>query len=229
MTTGVVFCSFILLSKLNLFSKIFYLAPPLIFTAIFFYMLKAPDVIITRREKEISKEVVFAGRFLIIELESGVPIYDCFINISQNYEVIGKYFKEITNKVNMGTAVEDALNEAVELIPSNDLRRIIWQILNSMRTGSNIATSLKSILEQIDREQNIEVQKYGRKLNPLAMFYMIIAVILPSLGTTMMIILSSFVQFEVNLTILLFIVFAIGFIQFMFLAIIRFSRPAVEM
>jgi len=60
------------------------------------------------------------------------------------------------------------------------------------------------------------------------MFYMIIAVILPSLGVTMLIILSSFIEFELNLTILLVIASLLGFVQFMFLSIIKFSRPSID-
>ena len=84
------------------------------------------------------------------------------------------------------------------------------------------------MLEQIAKEQTIEVSKYGRKLNPLAMFYMIIAVILPSLGMTMMIVLSSFIELHLSLTILILIALFLGFVQFMFLSMIKFSRPAIE-
>lgn len=228
MTTGLVVFLFLVLAKLNLVKGILFLIVPVIFFVMFFYMIRLPDVKISKKEKEISREIVFAGRFIIIELESGVPLYNAMINVSKNYEIIGKYFKEITDKVDLGTSMEDALNEAVEFIPSNDFRKILWQIINSIRTGSDIAKSLYSAMEQITKDQITEVNKYGKKLNPLAMFYMIIAVILPSLGMTMLIILSSFIQFQLNLTILLALVGFLGFVQFMFIAIVKFSRPAIE-
>ena len=228
MTTGTIVFLFLILAKYNVLKGILFIFWPIMFIFLFFYMLKLPDAIIGKRESEISREIVFAGRYLIIELESGVPLYNALINISKNYEIVGRYFKEIIDKVDLGTSMEDALNETIEFIPSNDFRRILWQILNSLRTGSDIAQSLDAVTEQIVREQAIEVNKYGRKLNPLAMFYMIISVILPSLGVTMLIILSSFIEFELNLTILLVITFLLGFVQFMFLSIIKFSRPAIE-
>ncbi len=228
MTTGLVVFLFLVLAKLNVLKGIVFLLIPIIFIVMFFYMIRLPDVRISRKEKEISKEIVFAGRFIIIELESGVPLYNAMINVSKNYEAIGKYFKEITDKVDLGTSMEDALNEAVEFIPSNDFRKILWQIINSIRTGSDIAKSLYSVMEQITKDQITEVNKYGKKLNPLAMFYMIVAVILPSLGMTMLIILSSFIQFELSLTILLALAGFLGFVQFMFIAMVKFSRPAIE-
>ena len=228
MTTGLVISVALILAKFNVLKGIMIVFVPIIFLALFAYMLKLPEVRITKKGKEITRELVFAGRHLIIELESGVPLYNAFMNISKNYEVIGRYFGEIVDKVNFGTSMEDALTEAIELIPSDDFRRILWQILNSIRTGSDIRQSLALVLEQIAKEQTIEVSKYGRKLNPLAMFYMIIAVILPSLGMTMMIVLSSFIELHLSLTILILIALFLGFVQFMFLSMIKFSRPAIE-
>lgn len=228
MATGIIVFLILILAKYNVLKGILFILPPIIFVFLFFYMLKFPDVILSKKEKEINREIVFAGRYLIIELESGVSLYNALINVSKNYDVIGKYFKEIINKVDLGTPIEDALNEAVELTPSNNFRRILWQILNSLRTGSDVAQALNAVIEQIVKEQIIEVNKYGRKLTPLAMFYMIISVILPSLGITMLVVLSSFLEFELNLTLLIFIAFLLGFVQFMFLSIIKFSRPAIE-
>ena len=228
LTTGLVVALFLILAKFNVLKGVFFVMVPIVFAVMFMYMIRLPDVRISRKEREITKEIVFAGRFIIIELESGVPLYNAMINVSKNYEVIGKYFKEITDKVDLGTSMEDALNEAVEFIPSNDFRKILWQIINSIRTGSNIGTSLYSVMDQITKDQITEVNKYGKKLNPLAMFYMIIAVILPSLGMTMLIILSSFIKFELNLTILLGLAGFLGFVQFMFISMVKFSRPAIE-
>ena len=228
MTTGLVVTLFLVLAKLNVLKGIVFLVVPVIFIVMFLYMFKLPDLKISKKEKEVSREIVFAGRFIIIELESGVPLYNAMVNVAKNFEIVGKYFKEITDKVDLGTSMEDALNEAVEFIPSDDLRKILWQIINSIRTGADIAKSLQSAMSQITRDQINEVNKYGKKLNPLAMFYMIIAVILPSLGITMMIILSSFIQFQLSLTILLALAGFLGFVQFMFIAMVKFSRPAVE-
>ncbi len=228
MTTGLVVFLFLVLAKLNVFKGILLFIVPVTFFIMSFYMIKLPDLKISRIEKDISKEIVFAGRFLIIELESGVPLYNAMINVAKNYEVIGKYFKEITDKIDLGTSMEDALNEAVEFIPSNDFRKILWQVINSIRTGSNISKSLYSAIEQITKDQITEVNKYGKKLNPLAMFYMIIAVILPSLGITMLIIFSSFIKFQLSLTVLLVLAGFLGFVQFMFISMVKFSRPAVE-
>ncbi|MCK5025474.1 MAG: type II secretion system F family protein [Nanoarchaeota archaeon] len=202
---------------------------PILIIILFSYFMHLPDVKIIKKEKEINKEIVFAGRFIIIEIGSGVSLYNTMISVADHYKHVGQYFKQILQKVDMGTSLEDALNEEVELIPSENLKRILWQIINSLKTGADMANSLQVVLEQISKEQFIEIQKYGRKLNPMAMFYMMIAVIVPSLGITMMVIIASFIDIEIGLVILFIIVGFLSFIQFMFLSVIKASRPAVEL
>ncbi len=228
MTTGIVIFFFLVLAKLDVLKGVMFLIIPVIFAVMFMYMLKLPELKISRKEKDISKEIIFAGRFIIIELESGVPLYNAMVNVSKNFKIIGQYFREITDKVSLGTSMEDALNEAVEFVPSNDLRKILWQIINSIRTGSDISKSLYSVMDQITKDQVNEINKYGKKLNPLAMFYMIVAVILPSLGVTMLIILSSFIKFQLSLAVLISLAGFLGFVQFMFISIVKLSRPPIE-
>ncbi len=229
MTTGLLLVLFTLLLKLNLIRGIMILIFPIVFVGTFLYMLKMPDIIILKKEREINREIVFAGKFLIIELESGVPLYNSIVNVSKSYDVIGKHFKEIVDKIDVGTPMEEAITETIEITPSNHFRKLLWQILNSLKTGADISKSLSSVVDQISEEQIIEVREYGRKLNPIAMFYMILAVVMPSIGVIMLIILATFISFKVDLALLLFIAGLIGFMQFMFYSIIKSQRPAVEL
>ncbi|MDD9952782.1 MAG: type II secretion system F family protein [Candidatus Woesearchaeota archaeon] len=205
-----------------------FLAFPLTYAVSFFYFLNTAQAKIAAINKDISKEIVFAGRFLIIELESGVPVYESFQNLSKNYEHVGKYFSEVVDRVDLGTPMEEALNEAVQLSPSNDLRRIFWQVLNSLKTGSEVAGALSNVFDQIVREQQIRVKEYGRKLNPLAMFYMMAAIIIPSLGTIMLIVLSTFIGINMSLVFFFIIIGLNIIVQLLFLAIIRAQRPPVD-
>lgn len=228
MTTGIVVVLAVLFAKAE--SSILFplLIFPVLFIMMFLYFVKFPDVKILKIQREIDREIVYAGRFLVIELESGIPIYDAFRHVSENYPIIGKYFQNIVEDIDMGTTIDDALNRAIEITPSKNFRRMLWQVVNSMTTGADIATSLDSVMEQIVREQRIELNEYGRKLNPLAMFYMIAAVILPSIGITMFVIFVSFLSIKLTLTSLLIIACFMGVIQFLFFTVVKSSRPASQ-
>lgn len=220
---GIAFITFMFL-----LSPVVFLIIPFLFPVFYFYFLGYVDVKISKIKKEIDKEIIYAGRFLIIEIESGVPLYNAIHNVEKNYKVIGAYFGDIVNKVYLGTGLEDAINETMITTPSNNLRKILWQILNSIKTGGDISSSLNSVIDQIMKEQKISVQEYGKKLNPLAMFYMMIAIIVPSLGVTMIVVLATFLGLQIGLSILLIIAGLLGFVQFMFLNIIKSSRPSIS-
>lgn len=221
---AVCFIAFTFISNLVVF-----VAFPVLFLLAFVYFIGYVDLRIEKVKKEINREIVYAGRFLIIEIESGVPLYEAFRNVSRNYEAIGVYFQELIERVDLGTPMDDALNEMITITPSPELRKMLWQVLNSLKTGGEVAHALSSVLDQVVREQEIAVKEYGRKLNPLAMFYMMIAIIIPSLGTIMLIVLTSFLGFNLSLVAYFVIAGLIGFMQFMFLAVIRSSRPPMDM
>ena len=228
MTTGIIMVIAIFLAKTDVSMVFPILIFPVLLVLMFMYFVKFPDVKMLRIQKEIDREIVYAGRFLIIEMESGIPVYDAFKQVSTNDPIIGKYFRNIVDDINMGTTIDEALNRAVETTPSQNFRKVLWQIINSMTTGADIAMSLNAVIEQIVREQRIELNEYGRKLNPLAMFYMIIAVILPSIGITMFVILVSFLSIQLTLSSLLIIACFMGVIQFLFFTIVKSSRPSSQ-
>ena len=101
----------------------------------------------------------------------------------------------------------------------------MWQIMNSLRTGADVSVALESMVEQITKEQLIEMKTYEKKLNPMVMFYLMMAVILPSLGITMLSLLSTFLGINLGVGALIGIALFLVFIQFMFLNMIKSSRP----
>ena len=228
LTIGLTIVAGIVLSKTSARVKPAILFSPILAIMMFFYFLKLPDVRVLRVEKDIDGEIVYAGRFLIIELESGIPSYESFKHVAHNYPYIGKHFQNIIQDIDLGTPMDEAINRAIELSPSKNFRRVLWQILNSFNTGADVAKALNSVVEQIVREQKVELNEYGRKLNPLAMFYMILAVVLPSIGITMFVVFVSFIGIELNMTTLLLIAGFMGFVQFLFYNIVKGSRPASQ-
>ncbi len=218
----------IIFIRFQMIKSVLLLIFPLVFLLIFFYFMKRPDLIILRKQHEIDREIVFASRFLVIELQSGVPIYDAMKSVSHSYPIIGKYFREILNSIDIGTPIEDALNESIELTPSQNFRKFLWQVFNSLKTGADLAAALSTTTDQIASEQVITVKEYGRKLNPIVMFYMVVAVIFPSIGVIMLIIFSTFLSINITLPVLIITAVFIALLQFLFLTIIREQRPAVS-
>src|SRR5262249_32861455 len=74
------------------------------------YAYRYADYQVKKQASLINQELVYATRYMIIQLESGIPLYATFENLARSYEHVGKYFAEINEKMNLGTPLTDALN-----------------------------------------------------------------------------------------------------------------------
>ncbi len=192
----------------------------------FFYIKIYPKLIIKKRILDIERNLLYALRHMYVQITSGVPIFDALVSVSQgNYGAISSEFKSAIKAINTGLPVEKALEQLTLRNPSQYFRRSLWQISNGIKAGSDIGSILKNIVDYIASEQKIMIRRYGSQLNPLTLAYMMIAVIVPSLGITFLMVLSSFSRFPVTENIFWIILIALAIFQFMFLGVIKSKRP----
>ena len=192
------------------------------------YYLAQPRRIINRRIKYIERNLLYMLRSILVQIRSGVPIFNTIVSIAVGeYGPISKEFKTVVEKVNAGQSVVDSLEELALRNPSIYFRRALWQLVNSLKSGSDVGNNLADVIRSLSKEQLIEIGRYKSILNPLAMMYMMIAVILPSLSITMLIVLSSFPGMEsVGNEQTFWSLFGINIVlQFIFLGIIKSKRP----
>ena len=187
-----------------------------------------PKLYAARHVKGIDKNLLPALRTILIHTNSGIPLFDTIVSISQeNYGEVSKEFRSILKKVNAGMPVVDAVEESASKNPSEYYRRSLWQLSNGMKAGSNINVVIQEIINNLSKEQVIQIEQYGSQLSPLAMFYMIMAVIMPALAMTLLIILSSFIALDPTIVkIAFFSLYAVILLfQIMFLGMIKTKRP----
>lgn len=205
---------------------------PLFVVISFFFNLYQPHVRILRRGRKIDQELVFAGRHLLIELRSGVVLFDAMLGVSRDYGEVSKEFNLIVEKITLGVPVAVAMHDVAEHSPSAYLRRVVLQMANAMSSGSDVADSLEVVLDQISQEQIIQLKAYGQKLNPLVMFFMLFGVIIPSLGVAFLILLMSVLGGKISFSgsgLLLGVFLLVSIVQFMFLSIVENSRPSFDL
>ena len=201
---------------------------PLLFLYSFTLFLKAPLVAIKKRRKDIDKDVLFAGRYLLVKINSGKPLLNSLVDASQTYGVGSKYFKEIVDTINLGTPIEEALDKAMTLTPSEHFEKILFQISNSLKIGVDISDTLQGVIEDITADQLTEIEAYSNKLNSVALFYMMLATVVPSLGLTIFVVISVLIGFAVNAQLYLLLWFFVVIIQFFFIGIFKSIRPNIN-
>jgi len=160
---------------------------------IFFQQISYPKLRAYQNIKNIDRNILPAMQNILIQLNSGAPLFDAIVSVSSgDYGGVSEQFKIAVRKINAGENQIRALEDLAEENPSPYFRRAIWQITTGMKTGSDITKILENTISDLSEEQVIQIQRYGSQLNPLAMFYMLIAVILPSLGITFIMVLAAF-------------------------------------
>jgi len=185
-----------------------------------FYMLAMPHVKIKKRGALIERNLPYALKDLEIQTGAGIPVFDAIVHVANGgYGECSDEFRQVIRKVESGTSVVRSLDEVGMHTSSPFLRRIIWQIVNSMYAGSDISVALKSIGNDLTREKEL-----------WSLMYMLMVIVLPSQGITLLIILSTLVDIfgsiDKNLVFGGIICFMFMF-QFMLIGIIKNKRPIV--
>ncbi|MFC1768663.1 type II secretion system F family protein [Nanoarchaeota archaeon] len=195
---------------------------------VFIQQLFYPKVIVSRKVKNLEKNLIPALQNILVQLNSGVPLFDILVNISkERYGDISKEFSIAVKQIYGGRPEIETLEEIAENNPSMFFRRAIWQIINGMKSGANMSKVIEETINLLSEEQILQIQRYGSQLNPLAMFYMLVVVIAPSLAIAFFIILSSFVFLtESTVKVGFWVIYGIILMfQFMFIGIIKGKRP----
>jgi len=228
---------FILLLTLSLFITlpenfiyVLTIAPLFIGFLAFFYIIQYPMLIISKKIRDLDRHLLFALRHMQVQVKSGIPLFDGLVSISNgDYGLISEEFKKCVKKISTGLSETNALEELVFKNPSLYFRRVIWQITNAIRTGADLADTLDAIVDNLANEQKVAIRRYGSQLNPLSMMYMMLAVILPSLGITFLVLLSTFSGFTVSEIIFWFILTILIVFQFSFVGLVKSRRPTIEL
>ena len=197
---------------------------------VFFSQIIYPRIYVSRRQRNIEKNLIPALEDILIQLSSGIPLFSVMVNVSSaDYGELSEEFKKAVKRINSGEPESEVLDDVGKKNPSVFFRRTLWQISSCMRSGGDISIIIKESIKALNEEQLIRIQNYGNKLNPLVVFYMLIAVIIPALSITFLTIISSMINLPGNMTSLLFIglfVFVV-LIQIMFLGVIKSRRPSL--
>ncbi|NYZ77326.1 type II secretion system F family protein [Candidatus Micrarchaeota archaeon] len=207
---------------------LFWIAPLIIVIPflVFNYLMLYPDAMLVKRTKELDYEIVFAGRHVVIALKSGMPLFETFVGASSGYGEVSREFKKIVDKIMLGVPTTQAIREVTQNNPSKYFVRMMMQIANSVASGADVGSSLEGVLDQISKEQMIQLKEYSQKLTPAVMFYMLFGIIVPSIGVVFAAAVFSFIsggQYGASVLIPVFLLIAI--VQFLFLGLIESSRP----
>lgn len=195
----------------------------------FLYLLFIPKAEISKRGRLIDKDLEYMLKDMEIQLSSGVPLFDTLVNVGR-----GKYGEcsiiadQIVQEVESGKSITDVLDGVGLWSPSDYLRNVLWQIVNAVRSGSDIKRALAAISNDLRIEKENRIKSYAQELNMWGLIYMLAAIILPSMGVTLLVILSSFIGGGIISETLFWLILLVMIVfQVFFISYVRGKRPAV--
>jgi pilus assembly protein TadC len=199
------------------------------FVLTFFLAKQIPSVALKNRRAMLESDLLYSARHLLLRLESGSSLLNSLESVSKLNTKSGLFFKELIFDIDMGLSLENSIARAIENSPSKAYTKLLEEIHTSLKTGTDLQRVLRLTLDDITRLHLIQIEEYGKKLNPMTMFYMIIGTILPSLGTAMLVVGASFLGAKINidLTVLLSFSAIVLAIQVFFVLMFRALKPMV--
>lgn len=210
------------LSKAGLYSS-------LIFILALFSLIRYPKIIAGKKAEQVDRNLIFALKDLQLQIKSGVPLYNALVNISKaEYGMASEEIKKVSQDINVGIPINKALEKMAVHSKSEFLRRTSWQLINTLKAGASLEEALRALIEDLVVDRRDRIKSYIAELNLWVLLYMLFAVAIPSIGATLLVILSSFAGFGISKE---FFVIFIGLtlvIQFVLINFMKSRRPVVQ-
>lgn len=147
-----------------------------------------PKSKVAGRSDSFSRELPFALRHMSTQLTSGSGLLETMRSVSQSdYGVLSEEFRRAILEIERGATIEEAYERMTLRVESAGLKKAARQIISTLRTGGNLANTLKVIGEEVSMEMRMKLKDFIQILNTFSMIYMFVVVVAPVLITTLVI------------------------------------------
>ncbi|MFA6214261.1 MAG: type II secretion system F family protein [Candidatus Micrarchaeia archaeon] len=174
----------------------------------------------------IDRELIFAMRDMLIQISSGIPLFTVIENIgSSNYGYVSMEFKRVATNVKGGSPLLHELELMAIRTQSEYLKKISWQLVTAIRSGANLTATLKSVVKVLVDYQFSISKSFNAELIFIILIFMLLSAVLPTIGTTVLVIFSVFGMFGISSEVLLAVVVISFFAQAGIVAYVYTKRP----
>lgn len=230
---GVIVAFFLglIMSRSPLFPQTLKLLLPLFLFAIvtiFFLLLHLfyPRMIAKNIAQRIDRELIFAMRDLLIQLSSGVPLFNAIENVSRsNYGYVSREFSTVAMHVKGGASLLEEVEAMAVRTQSEYLKKTAWQMATAIRSGSNMTSTIKGVVKMLVDYQFSLTKSFNAELNFVVLIYLMVSSVLPTIGTTVLVIFSVFGMLGVTPEVFMLLV-GLSFVgQAAVIGYVRVKRP----
>jgi flagellar protein FlaJ len=192
-------------------------------------LARYPRVLAGKKAEQLDKNLIFALKDLSLQVSSGVSLYNALVNVSNSgYGLVSREFGKAAKSVYAGVPMNTALENMAIESKSEYLRKTIWQLVNTLKAGASLKGALQSIIRDLTSDQRAKISSYAKELGLWSLVYMLFAVAIPTIGATMMIVLSSFAGIGITKGIFILFLAITLVVQYILIGLIRTRRPMVH-
>jgi len=201
--------------------------------AAFFIFLGAfllyPRVMVRKVVEAVDKDLIFALKDLLVQVSSGISLYNAMANISRaGYGRVSSEFRLAVQEISAGESPERALERMALRTESEFLKRTAWQMVTVLRTGASLRGALSSLVLNLGQHQAARVKSFIQELNLWILLYVIVGIAIPSLGATLLVVLSLFTGSAVQESALILLVGACLATEVALIEYVKVKRPAIH-
>lgn len=134
------------------------------------------DVRINSRKDWLNKDALFFFQILSLALTSGNNLKGAIeLTTSSSNSALSLEFKKVISDINVGSTLDEALNDLRERIPSDVINNIILNLTEANIYGSNMIESLNTQLKYLNDKLLLDVR---RRINQMPIKISIVSVLL---------------------------------------------------
>lgn len=209
--------------------SIVFTPPSAVVFLLFIFFMRYPRIMAGKIVEEVDKDLIYALKDLMVQISSGVSLYNAMLNVSKSgYGRISEEFGRVVQEINTGAPQDKALESMAMRTESEFLRRTIWQIVTALKAGASLQGALSSIMQALRQYQAQNIKSYAQELNLWILIYIVVAVAVPSLGVTLLVILSTFGGLGLSELFIVFLLFVCFVSELVLIEFIKVRRPVLR-
>lgn len=196
---------------------------------IYSFWLSYVDVQIRKYARELDSDLLFVSEYFLVSLESGLPIGNSIQRISRLDRPGGRFFRKVYTDFKTGKDFEKALDEGADYSASELLKILLKRLKDSLRIGVDLRMILINFIADSSEKKFSEIRAFSKKLNPIVMMYLLLGIVLPSLGVTFFILAAAIMDIEPEMLkyILIFIFLIMFAFQYISYSSFKFGKASI--
>ncbi len=189
-----------------------------------------PRILVRKYVEKLERDLVYALKDMLIQITSGVSLFEALKNISvSEHGYVSQEFREVVQDINAGEAQDVALEKLATKTESEFMKKAIWQIVIALRSGSSLQGTVKDLVDNMRQYEKSNVKSYTQEMNLWVLLYLIVAIAIPSLGATLITILSSFSSTSVREPAFILVLVGCFLAEYAIIKYVKIRRPLVYM